>query len=104
MIASTTDTLTAKIASSVQEKINVKADPLRNEALEAFQSLGMPSPKHEEYKHTPIARYLEKNFTFAPSAATPGLTDVSRFFIAGLDANVIVFIDGVYAKEHSSII
>ncbi|MBT1699876.1 Fe-S cluster assembly protein SufD [Fulvivirgaceae bacterium PWU4] len=104
MSVTTTDNLTGQIVSAVQQKINVKADPLRNEALQIFQELGLPAPKHEEYKHTPIARYLEKNFSFAASPASGPLADIKRFFIPGVDANVIVMIDGVFSQAHSRVI
>src|SRR5687767_6246424 len=99
MSVTTTDNITSRIASSIQQKINVKADLLRSEALDVFQHLGLPAPKSEEYKYTPITRYLEKNFTFTPSAASGPLRDVKQFFIPGLEANAVVFIDGVFSKE-----
>jgi Fe-S cluster assembly protein SufD len=104
MSVTTTDNITSRIASSIQQKVNVKADLLRSEALDVFKHLGLPAPKSEEYKYTPITRYLEKNFTFAPSAASGPLKDVKQFFIPGLEANVVVFIDGVFSKEYSSLI
>lgn len=104
MSVTITDNITSRIASSIQQKINTKADPLRSEALDVFQHLGLPAPKSEEYKYTPITRYLEKNFTFTPSAASGPLKDVKQFFIPGLEANVVVFIDGVFSKEYSSVI
>ncbi len=99
----TTDNLTSKIASFIRENINIEADPIRKEALAVFQAIGLPQAKHEEYKHTPIVRYLEKNFTFTPSAASGAIGNVSEFFIPGLDADRIVFVDGVYSQQHSSI-
>jgi Fe-S cluster assembly protein SufD len=104
MNVTTTDTITAAIASSILQKIDVDADALRKDALQTFQALGLPAPKHEEYKYTPVARYLEKNFSFTPSAASAPIKDVSKFFIPGLQANIIVFIDGVFSGEHSSIV
>jgi Fe-S cluster assembly protein SufD len=102
MTGTTTENISSQIASSIEQKINVKSDPLRNEALETFKKLGLPAPKNEEYKYTPITRLLEKNFSFAPSAASGPLKNVKQFFIPGFEANVIVFIDGAFSKEHSS--
>lgn len=98
----TTDQLSGKIAQSIQEKTNISSDKIRSNAFEAFQQSGIPHAKHEEYKHTPIARYLEKNFTFAPSAAAGPIGTIEEFFIPGIDGNRIVFIDGVFSKDHSS--
>jgi len=76
---------------------------LRTEALESFQRLGLPENKTEEYKDTPITRSLQKNFTFQ-SAPAKGKIKPEDFFIPGIDANVIVFVNGFFSKEHSSIV
>jgi Fe-S cluster assembly protein SufD len=104
MNITTTSTITEKIASSIEQTRNVEADLSGKEALETFRTLGLPAQKHEEYKYTPITRILEKNFTFSPSPAAGALSEVKPFFIPGLEANVIVFIDGVFSKGHSSVI
>jgi Fe-S cluster assembly protein SufD len=99
----TTDQLSGKIAQSIQEQKNVSSDKIRSNAFEAFQQSGIPHAKHEEYKHTPIGRYLEKNFTFTPSAAAGPIGGIEEFFIPELESNRIVFIDGVFSKDHSSL-
>ena len=76
---------------------------LRKEALESFQRLGLPENKTEEYKDTPITRSLQKNFTFQ-SAPAKGKIKPEDFFIPGIDANVIVFVNGFFSKEYSSIV
>ena len=99
-----TEQITSRVASSVREKVNVADDALRADAIGVFQQLGLPELKHEEYKYTPIARYLEKNFTFTPSDAPGPLENVNEFLINGLEANVLVFIDGAYSIDHSRLI
>lgn len=99
-----TEQITERIAASIREKVNVADDQLRADALAFFQQSGVPGLKHEEYKYTPLVRHLEKNFTFTPSDAPGPLTNVSDFFIPGVEANVIVFIDGVYSQDHSRLI
>ena len=100
----TSENITGRIVSAIRQQINVEGDTLRHDALETFQHMGLPGPKHEEYKYTPLTRYLEKNFTFVPDDAPGPITNIERFFIRGIDANIIVFIDGVFSKDHSSII
>ena len=104
MSVTTTEKISEKIASSIQQITSLEADIPRKEALETFRKLGLPAQKNEEYKHTPITRYLEKNFTFAPSPAPGPVADVKKFFIPGLEANVIVFIDGIFSRDHSTIV
>ena len=102
-LVTTTDQLSGKIAQSIQEQKDVSSDKIRSSAFEAFLQTGIPHAKHEEYKHTPIARYLDKNFTFTPSAAAGPIGSVEEFFIPGLESNRVVFIDGVFSKEHSNL-
>jgi Fe-S cluster assembly protein SufD len=75
---------------------------LRKEAREAFRSLGLPNPKNEDYKFTPITLMLEKNFDFASPQATSSLQEITPFIIPGLDAHTLVFLNGEFAKELSS--
>jgi len=102
-VLTTDKNITNQIAASIRQKVNIDGDKFRADALEVFQTLGLPYPKHEEYKYTPITRTLEKNFTFTPSAASGPLADAKQFYIKGIEGNRIVFIDGVFSKEHSSL-
>jgi Fe-S cluster assembly protein SufD len=102
-VLTTDKNITNQIAASIRQKVNVESDKLRADALQVFQTLGLPYPKHEEYKYTPITRVLEKNFSFTASRSSAPFTDAKQFFIPGLEGNRIVFINGVFSKEHSSI-
>jgi Fe-S cluster assembly protein SufD len=75
---------------------------LRKEAREAFRNLGLPAPKNEEYKFTPITRVLEKNFDFTSPQASSSLSDITPYTIPGLDAHTLVFVNGKFAKDLSS--
>jgi Fe-S cluster assembly protein SufD len=103
MSLATTDNITSNIISSIQLKLN-GADTLRAEAFEVFQKLGLPANKNEEFRHTPITRELEKNFSFSDKKIPSSLTDISPFLINGLDANMLVFINGIYSESHSKIV
>jgi Fe-S cluster assembly protein SufD len=76
---------------------------VRKNALEEFKKLGLPQNKSEEYKHTPITRALEKNFNFSLANGTSKTINRS-YKISGIDANVLVFVNGVFSQENSSII
>ena len=97
--------ITADVAQHIEKELasHDTLPELRKEAFENFQRLGLPENKSEEYKDTPIARSLQKNFTFQ-SPARPGKGKAEEFFIAGMEANVIVFINGFFSKQHSRII
>jgi Fe-S cluster assembly protein SufD len=102
-VLTTEKNITHQIAASIRQKTKVDSDALRADALGVFEALGLPYPKHEEYKYTPITRALEKNFTFSPAPAPTPLTEINRFFIPGVEGNRIVFVNGIFSKEHSSI-
>jgi len=72
--------------------------------LAEFQKLGLPSAKHEEFKHTPITRLLEKNFNFNSANPAAKISSIQEFAIPDLDANIIVFVNGQLSKQLSSII
>ncbi|MEX2234388.1 MAG: Fe-S cluster assembly protein SufD, partial [Cyclobacteriaceae bacterium] len=79
------------------------SDHIRTTALEIFQQLGLPANKHEEYKYTPLTRELEKNFSFQELAVQPVIREVKEFLIPNVDANIVVFLNGVFSPEHSVI-
>jgi len=96
---------TAEVASRIEKHLSPAgpAAALRAEALEAFKSLGLPAGKAVEYKFTPITRTLEKAFSFGSDNAATQAVDASSYQIAGLDADVLVFVNGVYNAAASSV-
>ncbi|MBL7858386.1 MAG: Fe-S cluster assembly protein SufD [Cyclobacteriaceae bacterium] len=97
--------ITSDISGAIQQTVN--SFPLlkekRNEAWHTFQQLSMPATKNEEYKYTPVTRLLEKNFSFPTANPSGHLSTLQDFSIPELDANIIVFVNGVFSQEHSSI-
>lgn len=107
MSVTTTDkNTTAEVASWIERHLSASSlvTDLRKEGLAAFQKLGLPVGKTEEYKYTPVTRLLEKNFNFSSPNAEAQQIGLEEFSIPELDANVLVFINGVFSKKHSSIV
>src|SRR5690606_20949774 len=50
--------------------------------------------KSEEYKHTPLARLLEKNFDFSRQNPEPGNISPDTFTVPGIEGTVLVFVNG----------
>lgn len=92
------------VKNNLLENISVPGDvvsDIRKEALVNLQSLGLPTSKTEEYKHTAISRLLEKNFQHLGVSTDKGNTTVDTFRIQDLDAHVLVFINGVFNTTQS---
>lgn len=103
-IVSTDKDITSRIVSNIRS--NAPAHLSTGKRLEALEVLaaGLPSTKHEEFKHTPLTRELEKNFSFAGGVSTIGEVNPGQFLINGLEANVLVFINGMFSEKNSRII
>lgn len=97
--------ITSDLVASIEKNTPAVASiaNLRSEGLEALKKLGLPPNKAEEYKFTPITRVLEKNFNFAATNPASTISSMTDFKIPGLDASVIVFVNGVFVKEASTI-
>ncbi|MFN8288076.1 MAG: Fe-S cluster assembly protein SufD [Chitinophagales bacterium] len=73
---------------------------LRLQAISAFNALGIPSTRHEEWKYTNIKTKLPETITLLPAAA--GSTAAYHKF-ANVNACKLVFVNGNFSKELSSI-
>ncbi|ELR68968.1 Iron-sulfur cluster assembly protein SufD [Fulvivirga imtechensis AK7] len=79
---------------------------VRKKAINAFQELGLPTARNEEYKYTDLKKALQKTFDFkAPSPQGKiNRETIEECLIPGLDANILIFINGVFSNELSTII
>lgn len=107
MSVTTTDkNTTTEVGSWIERHLTASSlvTDLRKEGLASFQKLGLPAGKAEEYKFTPVTRMLEKNFNFSAANAEPQEINLQEVLIPGLDANVIVFVNGVFSRKHSNLV
>jgi len=96
--------LTEKIVRSFEQTPDRK-NVQRAQAIEHFQKLGLPGNKTEEYRFTPITKALEKNFHFDRiSPSESNIKSVDEFLIPDLQANILVFVNGIYSPAFSKII
>ena len=77
----------------------------RNEALDFLKTTGFPSKKTEAYKYTDISKEIAQNFDLSLKANIPQLSgkEIKNLFAPEVEANHIVYINGVYNKELSEI-
>jgi Fe-S cluster assembly protein SufD len=68
----------------------------RQEAIERFEALGIPTNKLEAWKYTNIAKVLDRPYMLqlAPEQPTVVAADIEPFLIDGLDAHQLVFVNG----------
>lgn len=76
---------------------------LRQDAMSRFAELGFPTIRNEEWKYANIMPALSLPFV-SPKHSTLTTDEVKEFHLEGIKANIIVFVNGYYASEHSSII
>ncbi len=75
---------------------------IKQEAKSAFIKNGLPKFREEEYKFTPIAKTLEKNFSFKNQVSQEiGLPDLAGQLIEDSAVNQIIFVNGVYSSTLS---
>jgi Fe-S cluster assembly protein SufD len=80
------------------------ANEERAKAITHLKKVGLPTSKSEEYRFTPITKSLQKNFTWNNKPTESSFNSIQDFLIEGIDANVLVFINGSYSKSLSKII
>jgi len=74
----------------------------RREAAAAFDRLGFPTTRHEEWRFTNAAPIASTAWVDAPAAAV-SRDEAARFVVPGLSGPVIVFVNGHYAPELSTV-
>ncbi|WP_017730795.1 Fe-S cluster assembly protein SufD [Nafulsella turpanensis] len=79
---------------------------LRKEAMGIFEETGFPHAKNEEYKYSNIGKALEKQLAgqAITQASSLDAAGVQPFLFDELEANQLVFINGQYRPELSSLI
>ncbi|MBL7876415.1 MAG: Fe-S cluster assembly protein SufD [Cyclobacteriaceae bacterium] len=97
----TSKDLSGEIINSFQIVDFPSAHENRKKAIDVLKKRGLPGNKHEEYRFTPITKSLEKKFTWKSKPTPASLKSVDRFLIPGLDAFVLVLVNGAYSKELS---
>lgn len=76
----------------------------REKAISFLEKAGLPGNKHEEYRFTPIVKNLEKNFNWNKLSTLSTISSADQYLIKGLDANIVVLVNGIYSKLLSKII
>lgn len=78
----------------------------RKNAIDEFQKFGLPTVKNEKWKYTNVGFLNKFNFDIDFKIPQTDLTkkDIEEYLIEGLNANVVVLINGFYSDELSNIV
>lgn len=101
--------LADNLIKEYEEKINSAGGneiiEVKNEAINYFRKKGFPTRKDEEWRYTNISPLIKKNYTIQPSDESSKFTqkEINKYLIKGLDANLIVIINGKYSESLSRI-
>ncbi|MGI8566907.1 MAG: Fe-S cluster assembly protein SufD [Pyrinomonadaceae bacterium] len=77
-------------------------EELRENALERFDELGFPTVDQEDWKYTNIASIAKNTFTFATGRRDIA-AELAPFIYAEAKSSRLVFVNGVYRADFSSI-
>ena len=83
-----------------------KLADIRKEAWDAFEQVGLPTTRQEEWKYTSLARLgsVLGEAWWTPAAPTSlSVADIEAFAIPNLDAWRVVFADGRLVESASSL-
>ena len=76
---------------------------IRKDAIARFMELGFPTTKWEDWKYTNISPILKHQYSLEKNSSMVSLQDIKRFIPKKYSENIIVFINGEYAADLSSI-
>ncbi len=78
---------------------------IRENAYQAFNKMGVPGARHEEWKYTRISTLFNKEYHFPLIPDLPGTAELKAVELPGHDeANILYFINGVFSAAHSRIL
>jgi Fe-S cluster assembly protein SufD len=88
----------------LQSVSNGKLKSHEQNAFEAFNRMGIPTTKHEEWKYTRIGSVFNKEFQLKPAGEALTIKDIESVRMPGHEeANELVFVNGRYDAGLSTI-
>src|SRR5205814_2480336 len=93
------DSFRARLPSTEPEWLRT----LRSQAIAAFEEVGFPTTRHEDWRHTNVAAIARARFAEAAPGARPDAAVLATFgYGRAFAGQQLVFVDGRYAPELSS--
>lgn len=77
---------------------------LRKEAIAKFAELDFPDLHQEDWRFTDISPILKYDFSYPRKEALPLKSEISRFMFDGMDSHIMIFVNGFYSSELSTLL
>jgi Fe-S cluster assembly protein SufD len=72
---------------------------IRQQAFQRFEKMGFPTKRDEEWKYTNLKPILKPNFRIFPGTDNSvDFAQIKKYFLSGLDAYKLVFVDGAFSS------
>lgn len=75
----------------------------KRQALERFETLGFPTPKHEEWRYSNVKNLIARSYQFNGEHTITAET-IAPYLIPNLTGNILFFINGKYDAGISTIV
>ena len=90
----------AFLANFVAKSADKDSSIAKQEALKALENLEFPTTRDEYWKYTRVGKITNANYSQSPSF---NVSDISRYLVEGLEAYLVVFVNGFFSEELSDI-
>jgi Fe-S cluster assembly protein SufD len=98
---SLTDTIQNKYSELQLQNGNVLLHSIRQKAYEAYNRMGVPTQRHEEWKYTRLNALVNKDYSFSNDAPLSAET-IANIRLQQSPAAELFFVNGLFVKEISS--
>ncbi|MFT5885899.1 MAG: Fe-S cluster assembly protein SufD [Arcticibacterium sp.] len=91
-----------EVQSGLNGSVSQAFNERRIDALESFNSLGFPTPKHEEWKYSNVKKMVNGTYNFAAQNKL-SKENLKNFDLPDLEGIIIYFVNGVYQEALSNL-
>ncbi|MEL7341940.1 MAG: hypothetical protein AAGM67_15765, partial [Bacteroidota bacterium] len=88
------------IAPFIGDAVPATGESVRLQAQNTLNALSLPGRKAESWKYTPLRNVQKRRYQAYASSST---IDISPYLIEGMEADLLVFVNGQYQADLSSI-
>src|SRR5258706_1559821 len=98
---SLTDTIQNKYSELQSQNGNALLHTIRQKAYEAYNRMGIPTQRHEEWKYTRLNALVNKDYSLSNAAPLSAET-IANIRLQQSPAAELFFVNGIFVQEISS--